>query len=382
MLKNTLIILFWVLYCSFSYAQKITGSVVSQSNQEPLGFAHVFLNNLSKGTNSDEHGYFEIKDLKAGRYELVVSYIGYETFVQTIEIEGDRNLKIELIPKATMLKEIVVEDDKHWKSNYEVFLRDFLGSTPNSMGCKIQNPDILDIIFKADSGLLKVSSNDMLLIENKALGYRIKYLLKEYRKDFRAGYMSYYGFMVFEEMKPKSKNQAKKWAKNRQETYLGSLQHFLRGVYQRNYEKNNFEVRKLLTIPTDRKPEDSIKTAIKSLLRKGYQFSDDTLAYWLKERSKPASQKYLIRQTLPPDSVSLFRQGKCFFNFTDQLQISYFSPKSKKKEPNISELTLISPLYAIEPNGILQNPLAVFTQGYWSWKEKIGDMLPYDFLEK
>lgn len=343
MLKNLLIILFIGLTSPFLLAQKITGLVLSQSDQSPLGFAHVFLNNLNKGTNSDENGRFEITDLKAGRYELVVSYIGYETFVQTIELKEDTHLKIELISKATMLKEIVVRDDKNWKINYQVFLSDFFGETPNSRSCKILNPDVLDIVFEADSNILRVSSQDMLLIENKALGYKIKYLLKEYRKDFRTGYMSYYGFIVFEKMEHKNKKQFDKWRRNRQKAYFGSIQHFLRVVHQGNYKKENFEVRKISTSPT--------------------------------------KQKLVAEETLPPDSIRYFDKENCFLNFSDQLHITYFPNKKRNGETLVSELTLLIPNAPLEFNGVLQNPLAIAMGGYWAWKERIGDMLPHNFWE-
>ena len=349
MLRN--IVLFIALANPFLYAQKITGLVLSLGDQEPLSAAHVFLNNLSKGTNSDEKGYFEIADLKEGRYELVVSHVGYETFVQRIDLKEDTHLKIELIPKTTMLKEVVVGDDKNWKVNYQIFLADFLGQTYHAKSCKILNPDVLNIVFEADSGVLKVSSEEMLIIENKALGYKIKYLLKEYRRNLRKPYMTYYGFVVFEKMKPKNQKQFDKWRKNRQEAYFGSLQHFLRGVYQGNYEKENFEVRRILTVPADR---------------------------------KSAPEKQLIEEKLPPDSIRYFDRGECFLNFSDQLQISYFplkKTKKRKQKPIISEMMLVIPHSLIDINGTLQNPLTVMTQGYWAWKERMGDMLPYNFWE-
>ena len=377
------------------HAQKITGKVVSQTDKQALAFANVFLNNTQKGATTDENGNFEIKDLPPGNYELIASYIGYETLAQTIQLtETGLEVNIELSPKSIELQEVVIREDKNWKYNYETFVRGFIGQTPNSSKCKITNPDILRIIFDPDSALLKVTSRDFLIIENQALGYRIKYLLEDFSLYYHYNYQTYWGFTLFEEMKPKNRREAEKWHKKRLEAFLGSTQHFMKAVFYQNYESEGFEVRKLRRILNpDRQPETTIRNAIKSLHNPGFVMNSDTMNYWMKESGKPKILEILNPHILPPDSIVLKTDSLTQLQFTDYLHIVYKKEKEAieylqqnrgniaKRGPQTSLIYLTQPYVHIEENGILSNPLALFVEGYWGWKEKVAEMLPFDYME-
>ena len=71
-----------------SIVGKITGNVIDASTGEPVEFATVVLQVAESekdvdGAISDEKGHFKLEDIKPGTYNLVVSFIGYET--KTIE---------------------------------------------------------------------------------------------------------------------------------------------------------------------------------------------------------------------------------------------------------------------------------------------------------
>ena len=62
---------------------EVKGKVLDKSNDEPIGFVNVVLNNVSsgkmaKGAITDENGNFTLSDLPYGSYELKVSYVGYK----------------------------------------------------------------------------------------------------------------------------------------------------------------------------------------------------------------------------------------------------------------------------------------------------------------
>lgn len=377
-----------------SHAQKITGRVINQADQEPLAFANVFLNNTQKGATTDENGNFEINDVAAGNYELLASYLGFKTYYQTIQIKDDAlNIRIELIPQSIELKEIVVTEDKNWKYNYETFLNSFLGQTPNRKDCKIMNPDILRIVFDADSSTLKVKSKDFLIIENQALGYKIKYLLQDFRIDYKQNLQYYWGYTFFEELKPKNQKEAEKWKKKRAEAFLGSTQHFMKAVYNQNYETEGFLVYKLRRVPNpNRKPESEIRNAIKSLTKKGIQIFSDTMKYWANESKKPKIIEILNPNLLPTDSISVKNDSLTILKFEDYLQIVYKNEKESfayleqngrdvsKRGFQTSLIYLSESSAVIESNGILKNPLAVIVEGYWGWQEKIAEILPFDYV--
>ncbi len=396
MLQNR--ILFIICFLLFviweSNAQKIIGKVINQADKQPLPFASVFLNNTQKGATTDKDGYFEINDVGAGNYELLASYIGFKTYYSAIEIsETSITIQIELIPESIALKEVVVTDDKNWKYNYETFLNSFLGLTPNRKDCKITNPDILWVFYDADSSILKVESDDFLIIENQALGYKIKYLLQEFRLDYKQSLQTFWGFTLFEEMKPKNAREAEKWKKNRSEAFLGSQQHFMKTVYDQNYEAEGFLVRKLRKVPNpDRKPEAEIRNAIKSLTQKGVDLSSDTLEYWIEESKKPKIKEILNPDLLPKDSICLKNDSLTMLKFADYLYIVYTQEKEsiayleqdfreeRKRGFQTSLLYLYEPTAIIESNGVLSNPLSVMMEGYWAWQEKVAEMLPLDYV--
>jgi len=92
-------------FCQFT----ISGKVLDEENQ-PLSLANVMLENTFNGTYSGVQGDFTLKNVKKGTYHLKISFIGYETFVQKIEISADiSNLKIVLKKAAFIADEIIVQ---------------------------------------------------------------------------------------------------------------------------------------------------------------------------------------------------------------------------------------------------------------------------------
>ena len=82
-------------------AQVIKGHVQDAKTHEPLPFANVFLNNTTKGTVTDGKGGFLLKSIhEPGAYELVVSFVGYESYKTKISISENEimSASIGLVP--------------------------------------------------------------------------------------------------------------------------------------------------------------------------------------------------------------------------------------------------------------------------------------------
>lgn len=47
---------------------------------EPLAYVNIFLASTDQGCSSDLNGYYSIIGIIPGRYQLIASHIGYETF--------------------------------------------------------------------------------------------------------------------------------------------------------------------------------------------------------------------------------------------------------------------------------------------------------------
>ncbi|MCJ8210672.1 carboxypeptidase-like regulatory domain-containing protein [Mucilaginibacter sp. RS28] len=173
----------FVILLLFSIAAKgqgiITGRVIDKETQKPIANASVFLSNATIGDKTREDGTFRLIKIRPAQYDLVVSIIGYDTFSQTLNItDGETHLSdIILTPRNTVLNEVVIRPDPNRVNNYQAFKQEFLGETEEAALCKIINPDAVDVSYDSDNRLLTASSQDFIEIENRALGYKVKYLL-------------------------------------------------------------------------------------------------------------------------------------------------------------------------------------------------------------
>jgi hypothetical protein len=377
-------------------SQTLSGTVINQADKSPLPFANVFLNNTQIGTTTTESGSFVLTGVAEGTYDLIVSYIGYEVTSQMITVSKNNTpLEISLIPKSTELAEIVVEEDKNWQSNYLFFVENFIGRTPLASQCKIVNPDILYLKYDYDSLILKARTDEFLVIENKALGYRIKYLLVSFRDDARNRYQSILGYTLFEELEGSDKRK-QKWQKERDKAYRGSFSHFCKALLSNTCEQEGFLVRKLERKPNpDRLPDDTIKAAFQSLRNQGMSLSSDTLAYWLEESRKPRLIEILNPNLIATDTLLSQEQGYTLFRFRDYLYVVYnqekeddlylqqqakFGREPRAKSFQSSLISLINVAAYFDSKGYIINPLAILTEGYWAWQEKVAEMLPIDYV--
>ncbi|HWB64191.1 MAG TPA: TonB-dependent receptor [Chitinophagales bacterium] len=77
---------------------------------EVLSGATVALLKTQFGTITGVSGTFELKDVPPGKYQLRVTYVGFENFQQEVEIkDGDTtHISIQMIPLAANLNEVVI----------------------------------------------------------------------------------------------------------------------------------------------------------------------------------------------------------------------------------------------------------------------------------
>ena len=185
------------------------------------------------GTTTDKDGFYSMKPIPAGRYELVISMIGYKMERQDLIIyDNDRiALDFRLEPEPIQMEEITVtyKKDKKWQKDYTLFKRAFLGTSMNGEECTILNEYVLS--FDRKSGLLMAKASQPLKIENKRLGYEITYYLDEFELD--DVYVRYAGDSFFKEMQPRSQRELDRWVKYRLVAYNGSIRHFLNTLGER-----------------------------------------------------------------------------------------------------------------------------------------------------
>lgn len=99
-----------VLPLSFLLSQGTIKGVVTDQNNEPVISATVAVNGTSKGTITDLNGYYEIKNLAAGEYEVEASFVGYTTSRETVTIGENETIEVDMQIREDikLLNEIVV----------------------------------------------------------------------------------------------------------------------------------------------------------------------------------------------------------------------------------------------------------------------------------
>ncbi|TSJ44143.1 carboxypeptidase-like regulatory domain-containing protein [Mucilaginibacter corticis] len=219
---------------SKSFAQSgysVSGSVVDENNR-PLNNATVFMSGSQKITITNDSGKFILSRLNTGSYQMVIKLMGYTPFSQNIMVRQNiTNFKVSLKINPYQINEVIIGGDRDRPGKYDLFKDNFLGTTKNGSQCKILNPEIINLKNNRKNGTLEATTNDFLIIENKQLGYRIRYLLKAFEYHYNNRITNYYGETSFEEMDGLDKLK-KEWKKNRLKAYKGSLMHFLRSVYE------------------------------------------------------------------------------------------------------------------------------------------------------
>ncbi len=374
-MKSLFVLFVLLTFPNYLFAQgSLKGRVVNADDGKLLPFANVFLANTTKGTTTSDQGEFTLTQIPAGTQELVISYVGFQT--QTLNLEPDQmkqTLEIRLKPNPNQLAEIKIKSkrDKYWNQRYELFTSLFLGTTPHSKHCKILNPEAIWITEDSTKTWLTVGSREPLLIENPALGYRIKYQMEGFAYHQKQGYLSYIGYPVYEEMTPKRSSDPDDWRKNRALAYYGSLTHFMRTLHQDKLESEGYRIQQMIELNSS--PVNALlwqKESLNNPLLTGFP------QYKVIPERRPRSSVIISRVSNEKQSILSFRGG---------LQIRYADPRergsgegAKSKKEEVSVIELLNQMVTIQPNGQFHPVMGILVSGAFSLK-KIADSLPFDY---
>ena len=169
---------FLFLFNNLAIGQTIKAVVVDVENHQAITDVFVFLDNSSTGSITDEQGLFSLKVESDQNIELVFSQLNYE--VLSLSLKNGEALADTIFLKASgvLLEEAVVTSKakprvrSRWLKR---FRNEFLGLDYDKKLIRLVNPDVL--LFEQNKGILKASSKESLIIENKLLGYRIQFFL-------------------------------------------------------------------------------------------------------------------------------------------------------------------------------------------------------------
>ncbi len=176
-MKNIFIICVILLSYLVSNAQnRISGTIVDQNNEALVG-ATVLVPETNKGTVSDNNGVFELVNLPDGMLKIQISFVGYNTHIELVELKGESlyvNISLKPIPIET--QEIVIsgiynatQHENAVKIELLKLNSLYIKNTPNFTEVLTKIPGV-DMISKG-SGVSKpvirgLSMNDILVLNN------------------------------------------------------------------------------------------------------------------------------------------------------------------------------------------------------------------------
>lgn len=331
----------------------VSGKIIDSSTREPLSGASVYCQNTTVGSATNKQGEFTL-ELRSGGYDLVVSFTGYQSHQVRISHSDSRIPDIAMIKEEKSLGEVIVKTSNEVKDGWAkyggFFVDHFIGATPFASQTSLLNPEVLKFFFLKRSNKLRVLATEPLKIENRALGYNLRYELDSFIYFYNTDINSYRGACLYSEMEGTDSVKAI-WAKNREQAYKGSKLQFMRSVYDSTLAEDGWTINMLDEKDLTRfnKVADVYDTsyygALDSTLQVELWFPRKISVQYAGRRPEP---EYLQQYKLPKNVL---------------LQISYVDMRDA---------------IAIQENGYYYDQKDWISQGYWSWKN-LADQLPYDY---
>lgn len=442
LMKSAFLVLLFLAVSNAAFAQfRIIGKVLSVVDNKPLENATVFINKTNYGAKTDKHGNFIIYNVRPGHYELIVSMISFKTYNFPIAVQSDTKVPaIAIEEKTTILNEVRITSAKKLESRYmDMFKREILGTSKFGRQCRVINPKVIHLNFDQRENKLTAYTSDFMIIENKALGYRLKYLVEDFERNEKTELISYVGYVLFDEIQGNDQ-QRLDWNEKRLEAYTGSLQHFLRSVLGNNINiagESGFVVATdTRSLNRNRMPDTLIKEKIRLFSSKISKSDKDSLFFWTsmsvqsryieiidttKLKAKQIAQltdhngvyvlkinndtnyikKWKSIDVAGITGLKSFKNVKCdTCQFNNSLYVTYIknipirlgkSDKSRNGTDEQSfiptpEMNKMASLISIldghvffDWNGVVVNPMSLKLERYWA-RLRLGDLLPIDYL--
>lgn len=115
MIPKKISILLFVLFVTFSaFAQEkftLSGTIIDANSNETLIGVNVVIPALKTGVTTNEYGFFSIT-IPKGNYTVQISYLGYQTIEESINLNQNIKNNFNLYSNETALKEVIITDNK------------------------------------------------------------------------------------------------------------------------------------------------------------------------------------------------------------------------------------------------------------------------------
>jgi hypothetical protein len=403
-LKSLLyILLIFAASCVKAQTFAIHGTV-SDDKGVAIPGATVFITNTSHAMATNDAGRFSFNKISPGNYEVVIKMIGFDPVIQSVTVnQRSINIIARLTESITQLKAVTIKGghDPNRATYMLQFTNNFIGETVNAQQCKILNPDVLHFRFDKQTGTLYASADELLVVENKALGYTLKFLLTEFKFNLQQHTCLTEGYPYFEELTG-TEEQRKKWDEKRWTAYISSERPFFKAWANNTLKQEGY----IVYLVTDHIIyNDDLK--YRSYTMRETKSSEKMVSYisladagdiFIKDHGNyktiipgPHIVKDKTVEIDPcADTISLRgiyvlytgeKESPLFYKTGEPIPVLPFINLTpiQKRNRQISVLLLSADTIIIDKNGQLTPTRSFKLANYWAWLRK-ADLTPLDYI--
>ena len=103
-----------LLSCLLATAQEkftLSGTISDSNSNETLIGVNLFIPELKTGVTTNEYGFYSIT-IPKGNYNIRISYMGYQTLEESIQLNQNTKTNFKLLTNENTLKEVIITDTK------------------------------------------------------------------------------------------------------------------------------------------------------------------------------------------------------------------------------------------------------------------------------
>ena len=355
-----LLTLLWLPMFAIAQTATLTGQVKDAETGEPLPFCSVFVNNTTVATVTDLDGRYTLSGLEAAPLEIGFSFLGYTAQTRKITLKpgGTLTINLSMVPLAQELSEQEVKSsrDKNWERDLRKFQNLFLGTDEAAAKTTLLNPWVIDFPVPTEKGTFLASAEQPIEIENRYLGYKITFNLKEFM-DAPSAYRIA-GAARFELLPTESEAQQALWEKNRAAIYQRSPMNLFRALLKGSQEREGFYL-------YGDKAGGSASMNIRT----------DIFANELGKSVVPYTADPLVIPSSPPGDYLLQLKGRIEIHY----QKGFAQANTYRDAPYpISWLEVKNGQVRVRENGMVLNPEDLVFSGDMD-RKRISNLLPLDY---
>lgn len=114
MISKKISLLCLLLSCLLATAQEkftLSGTISDSKSNETLIGVNLFIPELKTGVTTNEYGFYSIT-IPKGNYNIRISYMGYQTLEELIQLSQNTKTNFKLLTNENTLKEVIITDTK------------------------------------------------------------------------------------------------------------------------------------------------------------------------------------------------------------------------------------------------------------------------------